>query len=242
LFDQEAAEVSQGNRRLILRLNPEMQGRERQRRASQLAKLRARLEKESARLATQARAKVATVEKLAQRWQRSYKLTAWTQIVTEGRVVRLEEKAAERAEAELLNGCYVLVTDVTPEACSTRQVVDRYLALQKVERDFRTRKTGELELRPIFLRKAERNEGHALVTMLALKLTRRLRECVAPLGLTSEDAVARLAGVRLAGFGPEAYNLWRLPDSMPSAQQEILAVLPALGSPLLSLKNRSNDL
>ena len=236
LFDQEAAEVSQGNRRLILRINPEMQARERQRRASQLAKLRDRLEKESARLATQARTKVATVEKLAQRWQRSYKLTAWTRIVTEGRVVRLEEKAAERAEAELLDGCYVLVTDVTPGACSTKQVVERYLALQKVERDFRTMKTGELELRPIFLRKAERTEGHALVTMLALKLTRRLRERVAPLGLTSEDAVARLAGVRVVGLGHEAHNLWCLPDSIPSAQQEILAVLPTLGSPLLSLK------
>jgi len=43
-------------------------------------------------------------------------------------------------------------------------------------------------------------------------------------------------GVRLVGLGPEAHNLWRLPDSMPSAQQEILAVLPTLGSPLLSLK------
>jgi len=201
-----------------------------------LAKLRDRLEKESARLTTPARANVATVEKLAQRWQRSYKLTAWTQIVTEGRVVRLEEKAAERAEAELLDGCYVLVTDVTPKACSTRQVVDRYKALQKVERDFRTMKTGELELRQIFLGKAERTESHALVTMLALKLTRRLRERMAPLGLTSEDAVARLAGVRLVGLGPEAHNLWRLPDSMPSAQLEIVAAIPFLGNPLLSLK------
>ena len=48
-----------------------------------------------------------------------------------------------------------------PEAFSTKQVVERYLALQKVERDFRTMKTGELELHPIFLRKAERTEGRA---------------------------------------------------------------------------------
>jgi len=44
------------------------------------------------------------------------------------------------------------------------------MSLTEVERDFRTMKTGLLELRPIFLRKAERTEGHALVTMLALKL------------------------------------------------------------------------
>jgi hypothetical protein len=41
--------------------------------------------------------------------------------------------------------------------------------------------------------------------------------------------------VRLVGLGPEADNL-RIPDSMPSAQQEILAVLPTLGSPFFVIK------
>lgn len=54
--------------------------------------------------------------------------------------------------------------------------------LMDVARDFRTMKTGQLELRPIFLRNAERTEGHALVTMLALKLVRALDQRVAPLG------------------------------------------------------------
>ena len=42
------------------------------------------------------------------------------------------------------------------------------------EPDFRTMKTGQLELRPIFLRNAERTAGHALVPMLALKRKIRL--------------------------------------------------------------------
>lgn len=118
---------------------------------------------------------------------------------------------------------------------------DLCVALQWLQAEqARIEKTWLRPSRPIFLRKAGRTDGHAAVTMLALKLTRRLRERVAPLGLTSEDAVARLAGVRLVGLGPEAHNLWCLPDSMPSAQQEILAVLSTLGSPLLSVKNRSN--
>lgn len=64
------------------------------------------------------------------------------------------------------------------------------------ERDFRTIKTGLLELCPTFLRKVERIEGHALVTLLALKLVRAVERCVAPLGLTVEDVVARLGRVR----------------------------------------------
>ena len=35
-------------------------------------------------------------------------------------------------------------------------------------------KTGLLEIRPIFVRKADRTRGHALVTMLALKIVRDL--------------------------------------------------------------------
>ncbi|HRP05510.1 MAG TPA: hypothetical protein PLV87_11415, partial [Opitutaceae bacterium] len=73
-------------------------------------------------------------------------------------------------------------TDVPAAAADTRTVHTRYMSLIEVERDFRTMKTGLLELRPIFQRKAGRTEGHALVTMLALKLVRALDQRVAPVG------------------------------------------------------------
>jgi hypothetical protein len=114
-------------------------------------------------------------------------------------------------------------------------VHDRYLDLTRVERDFRTLKTGLLEIRPVFLRKADRTRGHALVSLLALKLARALEARVAPLGLTVADAVARLQGVRLMCLGDAALGLWRLADSYPAAQTEVLAVLPPLGTPVLSL-------
>lgn len=110
------------------------------------------------------------------------------------------------------------------------------MSLMSVERDFGTMKTGLLELRPIFLRKAERTEGHALVTMLALKLVHELERRVAPLGLTVEDAVARLGGVRLVALGEHELALWRLPDTYATAQHEVLSVLPPLPAPKLSLK------
>ena len=75
-----------------------------------------------------------------------------------------------------------------PSAYATALDQPLILDLTQVERDFRTLKTGLLELRPIFLRKAARTRGHAFVTMLALKLARELEGRVAPLGLTVEDA------------------------------------------------------
>jgi hypothetical protein len=149
-------------------------------------------------------------------------------------VVWSEDAAARDKEAQL-DGCYVVESDLPAVAADTQAVHDRYLDLTRVERDFRTLKTGLLEIRPVFLRKAERTRGHALVSLLALKLARELERRVAPLGLTVDDAVARLQGVRLVCLGEAALGLWRLADGYPAAQTEVLGVLPKLGAPVLSL-------
>ncbi len=134
-----------------------------------------------------------------------------------------------------LDGCYVVESDLPTEVASPQQVHDRYVGLTEVERDFRTIKTGLLELRPVFVRKATRTRGHAMVTLLALKLARALDRRVAPLGLTVADALDRLAGVRLVCLGDPTLGLWRLADSYPKAQTEVLDVLPKIPPPLLSL-------
>jgi len=106
--------------------------------------------------------------------------------------------------------------------------------LQKVERDFRTMKTGLLEIRPIFVRKADRTRGHALVTMLALKIVRDLERRMKPLGLDTKATLESLQAIRLVTFADPSLNLWHLPTSYPVAQQEILALLPPLPAPKLS--------
>jgi hypothetical protein len=236
LFDQTPVEVAHEGRRLVLRLNPQTRERDRTRRASQQLKIEQRLEQGNQLLARSTRAKVETLVKKTELLIKLYGFGKWLQIRTEGRRVSLHEDKAARARAELLDGCYVLVTTLEAQSCAASTIWERYLGLQQVERDFRTMKTGQLEIRPIFLRKEERTRGHALVTMLALKLVRRLDALIAPLGLTVDDAIDRLAGVRLVGLGAPRLKLWRLPDSYQPAQQEILAALPALAAPLLSLE------
>ena len=71
--------------------------------------------------------------------------------------------------------------------------------------------------------------------MLALKLARALERRVAPLGLTVDDAVERLKGVRLVCLGEVQLGLWRLADGYLAAQTEVLGVLPPLTAPVLSL-------
>lgn len=66
----------------------------------------------------------------------------------------------------------MIETDVPDDKLSSQDVHDRYKDLQKVERDFRQMKTGLLEVRPIFLRKRARTEGHVFISMISLKLAR----------------------------------------------------------------------
>ena len=56
------------------------------------------------------------------------------------------------------------------------------------------------------------------------------------LGLTVEDAMDRLKGVNLVCLGDRELGLWRLADSYPKAQREVLDVFPKIPAPLLSLK------
>jgi hypothetical protein len=236
LFDEAPAEVQYEGRRLILRCNPATRDRDQHRRLSQYQRIEQRLAAGNARLAQKPRAKVETLRKQAQAWVEHYGFSSWLTVQVTDRLVSWTKDEAVAQNLALLDGCYVLETDLPASAADTRTVHERYMSLIDVERDFRTMKTGLLELRPIFLRKAERTEGHALVTMLALKLVRALDRRVAPLGLTVRDAVERLNGVRLVGLGEPTLALWRLPDAYSTAQQEILSVLPSLPTPKLSLK------
>ena len=235
LFEDQPAEVTVGRKRYVLRCNPQTRARERARREDQWARVREWIRARNAVVEKQPRCEPASSLRGAQARVRKYRLGGWVSVRLEGRrVVWTEDPAAREKEAQL-DGCYVIESDLPAAAASPQAVHDRYLDLTRVERDFRTLKTGLLEIRPVFLRKANRTRGHAVVSLLALKLARELERRVAPLGLTVDDAVERLKGVRLVCLGDPNLGLWRLADSYPAAQTQVLGVLPKLGAPVLSL-------
>lgn len=236
LFEDEPAEVELNGKRYVLRCNPQTRARERARRADQWARVQAKIKARNLEVELKPRTDPNSSLKQAQVLLSKYRLERWVKVELAGRqVVWVEDEAARQKQAEL-DGCYVIESDLPKEVASTQQVHDRYLDLTQVERDFRTLKTGLLELRPIFLRKEERTRGHALVCLLALKLARELDRRLAPLGLTVQDGLDRLKAIRLVRLGNSEVELWRLPTSYPRAQSEILEALPKLKPPTLSLK------
>ena len=235
LFEDKPAEVELAGKRYVLRCNPQTQARERARRADQWARVQAQITARNQQVEQKPRSDPQSSLKQAQTLVTRYRLQGWVRVELAGRkVVWTEDTAARQKQAEL-DGCYVIESDLPREVATPQQVHDRYLDLTKVERDFRTLKTGLLAIRPIFLRKEGRTRGHALVSLLALKLARELDRRLAPLGLTVEDGLERLKAVRLVRLGDGELELWRLPTSYPAAQSEVLAVLPKLKAPMLSL-------
>jgi hypothetical protein len=90
-----------------------------------------------------------------------------------------------------LDGIYVIRTSVEADALSPAEVVEAYKDLAHIERDFRSIKTDDLQVRPIRHRLEDRVKAHLLICMLARYLVWHLQKAWAPLTFTDEDPPAR---------------------------------------------------
>jgi hypothetical protein len=130
------------------------------------------------------------------------------------------DEEAIAAEAAL-DGIYVLRTNVAAEAMSTAEVVASYKRLAGVERAFRIL-NGDLDVRPIHHRRADRVRAHFFVCMLAHYLEWHLLDRLAPLLFVDDDKAsaeaARPSPVAPAGRSERAKAKdarKRTPDGTP---------------------------
>jgi hypothetical protein len=122
------------------------------------------------------------------------------------------------AEAAL-DGIYVVRTSVAAAKLDTAGVVEAYKRLADVERDFRSLKTIDLELRPIHHRLDGRVRAHVLVCMLACYLVWHLRRALAPLCFTDQAPPQRsdpVAPARRSADAAAKASRRQLPDGTPT--------------------------
>ena len=103
-----------------------------------------------------------------------------------------------------LDGIYVVRTSTTGDQLDTAGVVEAYKRIAAVERDFRSLKTVDLELRPIHHHLEQRVRAHVLVCLLAAYLVWHLRKAWAPLTFTDETPPQRSDPVAPARRSPAA--------------------------------------
>ena len=98
----------------------------------------------------------------------------------------LDKIAAE----EELDGLYIVRSNVEPELFDAEQTVTAYKYLAKVERAFRSMKTVDLKVRPIYHRSADRVRSHVFLCMLAYYVEWHMRSKLAPVLFDDHDPAA----------------------------------------------------
>jgi hypothetical protein len=195
LFDQtnlaEIAHPDYPDERLVVCRNPALGAERARKRGELLAATNTQLDKIVA--AVQA-GRLKDAGKIGVRVGRvinRYKMAKhYTLDIATGHFAYTHDQATIGAEAAL-DGVYVLRTSVTSDLLDAPGVVTAYKRLAGVERDFRSLKTVDLDLRPIHHRLEDRVRGHLLVCMLAAYLVWHLRQAWAPLCYTDEHPPGR---------------------------------------------------
>jgi transposase len=194
LFDQALAEVQTDEGvRYVLRRNPLRAQEIQTGRESKLARVRLEAQRQREYLARRPRAKTGVALQKVQAKAKQLKISEWVQLEEKDRQIEVRMDSEALAATSKLDGCYVLKTDLTASRCAKEVVHARYKALALVEWAFRTSKTVELEMRPVYVRLAERTSAHALVVMLAYRIVQELAERWGSLNLTVEEGLEELA-------------------------------------------------
>jgi DDE family transposase len=152
---------------------------------------------------------------------------------------RDEEKIAAEAA---LDGIYVIRTTMTASLADAPGIVRTYKNLKYVERDFRTIKIDDLDVRPIRHYKAGRVEAHLFICMLAAYLTWHLREAFAPLTFTDQDIPEPADPVAPAQRSPQARNkdaAKQTPDNLPLYRyRDLLSHLSTLDRQIINFSGQ----
>lgn len=98
-----------------------------------------------------------------------------------------QRDAVRIAEEAALDGLYVIRTSVPKEELTLEETVRAYKDLAEVERAFRSYKTVDLKVRPIYHHRARRVRAHVLLCMLAYYVEWHMRKALAPLLFDDED-------------------------------------------------------
>ena len=97
------------------------------------------------------------------------------------------------AQEAALEGVYVIRTSVAEADLATEETVRAYKALSGVERAFRSYKTVDLRVRPIYHYLANRVRAHVLLCMLAYYVEWHMRQALAPMLFDDDDKAAAAA-------------------------------------------------
>jgi hypothetical protein len=143
---------------------------------------------------------------------------------------RDQEKIAAEAA---LDGIYVIRTSVASGVLDSQETVRAYKGLAEVERAFRSLKTVDLHVRPIYHRLEGRVRAHVFLCMLAYYVEWHMREALAPV-LFDDEASEGGEARRTSVVAPAQRS--------PGAEEKARSQKTAQGLPVHSFQTLLRDL
>ncbi len=229
LFDEQIREIEdkESAKRYILKRNPIRAAEMQSMRRSKLSHLQNYVGEEIEYQKEHPKARWETRLKNVHKKIEQLQLNNWVEVCLENEELHLEINQAALKEESRLDGCYAIITDLSQEQASKEEVHDRYKDLSKVERDFRSMKTGHLEIRPWYVRTQASTRAHAFTAMLSLKLRQHLEKNWQDLDLTVEEGLELLSQWNVQELVDTKTNtvLCRKVPQPNKMQQKLLAAL-----------------
>jgi len=162
-----------------------------------------------------------------------YKMGKHLQLTIEEDRFEWQPKAGSIEREAALDGIYVIRTSVPAGQLTSPQVVATYKSLSTVERAFRSLKSVDLKVRPIYHHQAERVKAHVFLCMLAYYVEWHMRRALAPLLFDDEDHEAAQA---------QRSSIVAPAQRSPSAQQKAASKQNTDGLPVHSFRSLLADL
>ena len=134
---------------------------------------------------------------------------------------KIEAIAREAA----LDGLYIVRTSLHASELDAPGTVSAYKRLSQVERAFRSCKTVDLKVRPIFHYTPDRVRAHVLLCMLAYYVEWHMRQALAPLLFDDDDRAGAEATRTAAGWPVHSFRTL-LDDLATLARNRIVPRLP----------------
>jgi hypothetical protein len=234
LFNEQVCEVQSDGIRYVLRRNPIRAQQITDTRKSKLDTIMKVARERTQYLAEHGKASVNSALKKVFSKINKLKAGKWLSAAVHDRVLSVSQDEEAVQEESLLDGCYVIKSDVPPDDADAQTLHDRYCDLENVERSFRTMKTVHLELRPVFVTKECSTKAHVFVVMLALLVQRQLEQYWKELDVTVEEGIKNLSRIHMQEIrlGNESIQNIPNPDQLgkqllESAQIDLPSVLPS---------------
>jgi len=211
LFTDKVCEVGYNGTRYVLRRNPIRAKEMAMTRESKRASVEKLAQDLTRYLTEHGKASVDVALKKATAKIQKLKAEKWLRAIAGSRMITIETDEAALEQLALLDGCYVIKSDVPRDNADAETLHERYCDLENVERAFRTMKTTHLEMRPVFVRKEQSTRGHAFVVMLAFLLQRELEECWADMNITVREGIDELAAIHVEEIKVKETTIRKIP-------------------------------